>query len=163
MDAAPAARLYLDHEIVPTRSLPIGGFVALISLVLLVNIGVGTMFVVMGAAPIPIFLGLDVLAVCIAFRASYRQARRRERVQVSADEVRVLRHSGERADTVWRSPTAFTRVLLEEPTEHDAKVRLMLSRRRLTIGMALGVQGRRDLARTVETAIHAARNERHPV
>jgi uncharacterized membrane protein len=116
----------------------------------------------MGAWPAPIFLGLDVLGVAVAFWISYRQARARERVQVTADQVRVMRELGVRSRTVWSSPTAFTRVELERTGDHGAEVRLMLSGRRLTIGAVLGPKERAELAHSVEAAIRSARAERHP-
>ncbi len=161
MDAAPA-RLHLDELIIPHRSLSRRGLFILIGLLVSVNLALGVVFVILGAPPIPVFLGLDVLAVIIAFRVSYRQARRRERVQVTADDVRVMREIGAESNMVWRSPTAFTRVLLEEPREDEARVRLALSGRRMTIGGALGAEGRRKLARRVEDAIRAAKRERYP-
>ncbi len=114
MDAAPAARLYLDAVVAPTRSLPARGFLILIGVFTAMNLVVGTLMFALGARPVPIFLGIDVVAVCIAFFVSYRQARRRERVQVTAAEVRVLREHGETVETLWTSPTAFTRVAMEE-------------------------------------------------
>jgi len=161
IEAAPS-RLHLDEVIVPHRSLSKRAFVVLISILISVNIALGTVFVIMGAPPIPVFLGLDVLAVVIAFRVSYAQANRRERVQVTADDVRVMREDGRRSSTVWSSPTAFTRVVLEEPHDDEARVRLALSGRRMTIGGALGAEGRRRLAGKVEDAIRAARRERYP-
>lgn len=161
MDAAPA-RLHLDEVIVPHRSMPKRGFVVLISLLIALNLALATIFVIMGAPPVPVFLGLDVLAVVVAFRVSYAQANRCERVQVTADEVKVLRETGQRSNMVWKSPTAFTRVLLEEPSEDEARVRLALSNRSLTIGGDLGAEGRRKLARKVDDAIRSARRERYP-
>jgi len=162
MDAAPAARLYLDAEIAPVRSLPVKGFAILMGVILTLNLGVGTMFLLMGAAPIPIFLGLDVAAISIAFAVNYRQAHRRERVQVSAEEVRVVRERGGRAETVWTSPTAFTRVGVQQTGRYGLQVRLMLSDKRYPIGAVLGPKERGDLAEALEQAIQASRAERHP-
>jgi uncharacterized membrane protein len=162
MDAAPAVRLYLDEVIAPNRSLPRQGFIVLISLVIAVNLLVGTMFVLMGAAPIPIFLGLDVLAVVVAFRVSYAQARLHERVQVTADQVRVLRDTRGGPRTVWTSPTAFTRVDLDRTGRHGAQVQLRLSGRSLAIAKALGPKERAALADALGEAIRLARTERHP-
>lgn len=162
MDAAPAARLYLDEVIAPTRSLPKQGFIVLLSLVILVNVMVGTMFVLMGAGPIPIFLGLDVLAVLIAFRVSYARARSRERVQVTADQVRVLREGKAGTRELWASPTAFTRVDLDRSGRHGAVLRLALSGKRLVIAEALGPRQREALAGVLDKAIREARAERHP-
>ena len=160
MDAAPAARLHLDEVIVANRSLSRGGFFVVIGVVIALNLVVGTLFLAMGAWPAPIFLGLDVLAVWLAFRASYRQARSCERVQVTADQVRVVREAGRRSLTVWTSPTAFTRVALEQTGRYGAQVRLMLSGKRLTIGQMLGPRERALLAKAVDQAIREARAER---
>jgi uncharacterized membrane protein len=63
--------------------------------------------------------------------------------------------------TLWSSPTAFTRVAIEETGRYGAQVRLMLSGKRLTIGQVLGPVEREGLARSIELAIRSARAERH--
>ncbi len=125
------------------------------------NILVAILFLVMGAKPVPIFLGLDFLAVLVAFHVSYRQARQHERVQVSADEITVLHEIGARRRTVWRSPTAFTRVQVESRNEPEAKVTLRLSGRSLVVGGQVSPQQRMDFATALEQAIKSARAERH--
>jgi uncharacterized membrane protein len=163
MDARPDPRLYLDTVIAPTRSLPAKGYAVLMGVLVAINLFAGTVFFLIGAAPVPIFLGVDVAAVSIAFAVSYGQARRRERVQISAEEVRVLREDGAEIDTIWTSPTAFTRVALETTGHHGCEVRLRQSARRLTIGQVLGPREREGLAVAVDQAIRRARAERHPV
>ena len=103
----PAA-LYMDAVITPNRSLPLKGFYWLIGALVVFNMITAAFFLAIGAIPVPIFLGLDVLGVLIAFRASYVSGRLAERVQVSAEEVRVAYEAAGRSRTVWRSPTAFT-------------------------------------------------------
>jgi uncharacterized membrane protein len=161
MDVVPA-HLHLDEVIARRPSLDKRGFFILIGVLVVLNLAVGIMFVAMGAPPIPIFLGLDVLAVWLAFRASYRQGLRRERVRVSADLVEVIREDGVRSETVWSSPTAFTRVALEDRGRYAAEVRLRVSRRALAVGQALGPRQRGELAEAIDAAIRAARRERHP-
>jgi uncharacterized membrane protein len=155
--------LYLDTVIAPTRSLPVKGYAVLMGVLVAINLAAGVIFFLMGAAPVPVFLGVDVAAVSIAFAVSYGQARRRERVQVSADEVRVLHEHGEASEMIWTSPTAFTRVALEKTGRHGVEVRLRQSARRLTIGQVLGPREREGLADAVDKAIRSARAERHPV
>ncbi|HEY5412450.1 MAG TPA: DUF2244 domain-containing protein [Caulobacteraceae bacterium] len=162
MDAAPAARIHLDRLISPERSLPMTGFKVLLGVMILINLIVGTLFLAMGAWPAPIFLGLDVVGVWIAFRVSYRRAATRERVVITADQVQVLREFGGRIRTIWTSPTAFTGVSLERSERYGAQVRLSLSGKRLKIGQGLGHKAREDLAEVVEAAIRSARAERHP-
>jgi uncharacterized membrane protein len=162
MDAAPDAPIHLDRQITPERSLPTTGFKVLLGAVIAVNLIVAAFFVAIGATPVPIFLGLDVLGIFIAFRVSYRRAATRERVVVTSGEVRVLRELGGKAMAVWTSPTAFTRVDLDRSGRHGAELRLALSDKRLRIGQALGPREREDLADSLEAAIASARAERHP-
>jgi len=153
--------LYMDAEIKPHRSLSKLGFYWVIGFVGLFNLITGCFFVlVLKAFPIPIFLGLDVLGVFLAFRLNYSGAGQIERVQISASEVKVLHQYGGRARTVWTSPTAFTKVALDGAGEHHARVRLHLSGRAVIIGAALSPPERDDLAAALEAAIKKARLER---
>jgi uncharacterized membrane protein len=156
-----AATLYMDAVITPNRSLSRKGFVWLIGGLVAVNLAIATLMLALGALPVPIFLGLDVVGVLIAFRASYRGAGQSERVQVSAEEVRVLHQIGRSARTVWASPTAFTRVSVEAPGEPEVRVRLHLSQRALTLARALSPPERIKFADALEAAIRQARAERH--
>ena len=152
-----AGRLYMDATITLNRSLSPGGFKVLFGAVLAVNIAFALFLVALGAWPAPIFLGLDVALVWFAFRASFKAAERAERVQVSAEEVRVLHD----ARTVWRSPTAFTRVTVEELGEHERRVRLLLSGHTFTVARSLSPGERSRFATALQDAIQNARAERY--
>jgi uncharacterized membrane protein len=153
--------LHLDAVLTPNRSLPRAGLYLLLGALAAINLAVGALMVLaLHAAPIPFFLGLDFLAITLAFRASYRQGRQAERVQVTADEVSVTHEFGGGSRTVWRSPTAFTRVELEGEAE-EAHVRLSLSGRSLIVARQLGPQERRDFGKALQAAIRSARSERH--
>jgi uncharacterized membrane protein len=155
------AVLYMDAVITPNRSLPRIGFYWLMGALIVFNLIMATFFLAIGALPVPIFLGLDVAGVFIAFRLSYASGRLAERVQVSAEEVRVAYEAAGRSRTVWRSPTAFTAVAVELAGKPEARVRLRLSGRRLTIGRALSPKERGDFAAALERAIASARAERY--
>jgi uncharacterized membrane protein len=157
-----SARLHLDAVLTPTRSLPRSGLFVLLGVLGLFNLLVAVLFLTMGAWPAPIFLGVDFLGVLLAFQLSYRQARRRERVQVSADEVRVVHEVGAQTRTVWRSPTAFTRVLVEAKGQPEVRVILALSRRRLVVAGQVSPQERTAFADTLLDAIRSAKSERYP-
>ena len=49
---------------------------------------------------------------------------------------------------------------VDQPGEHDTRVRLMIHRRRLTVGRTLSPDDRMDFADALREAIRAARNER---
>jgi uncharacterized membrane protein len=155
------APLHLDAVLTPNRSLPKAGLYVLLGALAVMNLATAALMVLaFKAAPVPIFLGLDFLALALAFRASYRQGRQAERVQVSADEVRVMHEFGARRRTVWRSPTAFTRVELEGADE-DARVRLTLSGRSLILARQLSPGERSVFGRALQDAIRSARAERY--
>jgi uncharacterized membrane protein len=157
-----SSQLYMDAVLSPTRSLSKGGLTVLLTVLAAFNILAAILFMALGAKPIPVFLGLDFLAVVLAFRASYRQARRGERVQVSADEITVAHEDERGARTVWRSPTAFTRLVVEDRGQPEMKITLMLSRQRLGLANRVSPQERAEFALALEAAIRAARAERHP-
>jgi uncharacterized membrane protein len=83
--------LYFDAEIRPNRSLPNPGFYALMAAVAVISFSAGIAFMMIGAWPVLGFFGLDVLLVWLAFKLSYRDGRRREIIQITAEEIRVAR------------------------------------------------------------------------
>jgi uncharacterized membrane protein len=155
------ATLYMDQLLTPHRSLSRKGFYWVIGVLIAFNLAVGTLFVALKAFPVPIFLGVDVLAVIFAFRLNYRGAALTERVQISAEEVRVLHQFGQRARTVWTSPTAFTQVVVDDEGEHEVRVRLKMSGRSVIVAAGLSPGEREDLAVALKEAIRKGRAERY--
>lgn len=149
--------LHFDAVITPNRSLSRRGYKVLIGIMVAVNLVLAAVFAAMGALPVPIFLGLDVLALILAFQVSYRSGRQQERVQVSADCVTVLNQMDGKARVMWRSPTAFTKVEVDRGEADETRVRLAISGRRRQIGRTLSPGEQLDLARALERAILAAR------
>ncbi|HEV7385021.1 MAG TPA: DUF2244 domain-containing protein, partial [Phenylobacterium sp.] len=96
---------YMDAVITPHRSLSERGFIILITVVTLANCCSAAVFVYMGALFVPFFLGLDVLAVIVAFMVSYAGAKRIERVTITAREVVVTHEAPNWSRVVWESPT----------------------------------------------------------
>jgi uncharacterized membrane protein len=151
----------MDATITPNRSLSRRGFAIVMGALITLNLILAAVFWSIGALPVPVFLGLDVLGVWIAFQISYKGARLRERVLVTAEEVRVRYETPHGAKTVWSTPTAFTGVALEDVEEHHSRVRLSLRERRLTVGAALSPKERVAFGRALEAAVGRARKERY--
>ena len=151
---------YMDAEIRPNRSLSERGFIVLIAVVTLANCISAAVFVAMGATFVPIFLGIDLLAVFVAFLASFRAARRVERVQVTSRDVRVVQETPKSSQVVWESPTAFTRVQVEKDEGRTVGLKLALSGRELAVAAALSPRERAEFAQALERAIWQARRER---
>ena len=152
--------MYMDAEIRPHRSLSERGFVILIAVVTLANCCSAAVFVYMGAIYVPIFLGADVLAVIVAFIASFRAARQVQRVQVTARDVTVTHETPTWSKVVWESPTAFTRVAVDREEGRAVGVRLALSDRQLPLAQALSPRERGEFAAALQKAIWDARQER---
>lgn len=153
----------MDAVLKPRRSMSKRGMWVLLGVMLAINAVIGTVFFLAGAPPIPIFLGLDVLLLWLALRASFKAAERGERVRVSAEKVEVAEVGRGPPKTVWSSPTAFTRVEIDDMGEEEWRVRLMLSGRIRTLARALSPVERQTFGRELQDAIKAARNERYPL
>ncbi|MDE2487762.1 MAG: DUF2244 domain-containing protein [Alphaproteobacteria bacterium] len=151
---------YMDAEIRANRSLSERGFIILISVVTLANCASAAVFVAMGATFVPIFLGIDLLAVFLAFMASFRAGKRVERVQVTARDIRVTRESPRASQLVWESPTAFTRVRVEKDDGRTVGLKLALSGREVAVAAALSPRERAEFAQALERAIWQAKRER---
>ena len=156
MDAA----LYMDAVITPNRSLSQRGFIVLIGVVTTFNCLAAAVFLSMGATFVPIFLGLDVIAVTAAFLVSFAAAKRIERVQVTSRDVRVVRETPRHSQVVWESPTAFTRVALEVVDEQLVSLKLALSGKAVPVAQALSPEERQEFARALQRAIRRAREAR---
>ena len=158
----PPGELFFERVLLPHRSLPPRGFHVLMLLLGLVSLAVGIGFVAVGAWPIVGFFGLDVAALYLAFRLSYRSARQREVVRLAGDDFTIERVSiyGERNE--WRFQPFWLRIILDE--RPDASNRLVVAShgRSLAIGDFLGPPMRRELADSLSTALSAWRAALNP-
>lgn len=153
--------LYMDAEIKPNRSLSERGFVILISVITVANVASAAVFVRLGAPWVLPFLGIDLVAVIVAFLVSFRSGRVIERIQVSSAEVKVTYETPKDRRVVWESPTAFTRVTTERDEEDRVMaLRLALSGRETAVAAALSPGERGEFARALEEAIWKARRHR---
>jgi uncharacterized membrane protein len=152
--------VYMDAEIRPNRSLSERGFIVLIAVVTLANCASAAVFVAMGATFVPIFLGIDLLAVVLAFLASFRAARRIERVRVTSRDVSVVQETPKTSRLLWESPTAFTRVQVERDEGRTVGLKLALSGKEVAVAVALSPRERAEFASALERAIWQARRER---
>jgi uncharacterized membrane protein len=142
---AASQPVFYDARLQPFRSLPPRGF-ALVMLVLggasfILSVGC----VVLGAWPITGFFGLDVALVYVAFRASYRSARKTEHLRLTQDEMTVER-IGVRGDRrAWRFEPFWLRLIFEEPDEDSNRLYLASHGKTLSIGSFLAPTERKKL------------------
>jgi len=152
--------VYMDAEIRPNRSLSERGFIVLIAVVTLANCASAAVFVAMGATFVPIFLGIDLLAVVLAFLASFRAAKRVERVRVTSRDVSVVQETPKASRLLWASPTAFTRVQVERDEGRTVGLKLALSGKEVAVAVSLSPRERAEFATALERAIWQAKRER---
>ena len=155
-----AGQTYMDAVITPHRSLSERGFIILISVVTAANCCSAAVFVHMGAVFVPFFLGIDVVAVLVAFGVSYGSARRVERVRITARDVVVTHETPQWSRVVWESPTAFTRVNLYKDEDRVMGLALALSGKQAPVAQALSPRERGEFAQALQNAISEARRER---
>jgi uncharacterized membrane protein len=94
-------QLFMDAVLRPHRSLSQRAFKAMLIAVIVVNIAVAAVFVLQGAFPVAGFMGLDVLALWLAFRWNYRAAQRAEYVRVAPGKVHVAAVSRDGVAAHW--------------------------------------------------------------
>ena len=119
----------------------------------LISLGVGIAFVSIGAWPVIGFFGLDVALVYIAFRITYRRARRREILRLAGDAFTVERISARGSRRVWRFQPFWLRVVLEERDAVSNRLYVASHGRFLAIGDFLAPAARRELAATIREAL----------
>ncbi|MBR7617930.1 DUF2244 domain-containing protein [Phenylobacterium sp. 20VBR1] len=149
--------VFMDAEIRPNRSLSQRGFMVLITVVTVLNCASAAVFISMGAYFVPMFLGLDLIAIVVAFLASFAAAKQIERVLVTDRRVQVFRETPNWRKLMWESPTAFTRVTLLTEDDHAVDLRLALSGKEAQVAAALSPSERAEFARALEDAIYKAR------
>lgn len=115
-------------------------------------------FILMGAWPVAGFMGLDVLAVYIAFKASFRSARAYEDVSLTVLELLVAKVSarGQRAE--WRFNPSWVRLRRKEHEEFGLlRVDVVSRGRALEVASFLGPDQKADFADRLGRALAEAK------
>ncbi len=137
----------------PHRSLGPVGFWILMSAICAVSFAAGIYFYVHGAWPVVGFLGLDVLAIYWAFRASYRSGQLMETVELTRDKLTVRRLMPGGRLYQWEFQPYWLNVDLDEPIEHASQIRLRSHGRSLVIGSYLPPDERKEVADALRRAL----------
>lgn len=106
---APGA-LYMDAILRPHRSLTPAAFRLMLAAVIAVNCGVALVFALQGAFPVAAFLGLDILALWLAFHLNYRAAKTEERVRLHPGRLHLERRDHRGASAHWVLNPVWARV-----------------------------------------------------
>ena len=99
------------------------------------------------------FFGLDVLAVYVAFRLSYRSGRLRETVQLTEKELLVTRVLPSGRLRRWTFAPNWLQVRMDDPPRHQSQLMLSSHGRRLAIGAFLTPAERLEVAKALRDAL----------
>ncbi len=146
-----------NAELTPHRSLPPEGFVLLMGLIGLISFAAGAMFFVVGAWPVVGFLGLDLLLIYLAFRASYRSGRAYETLRLTRRDLTLKRVDSWGRAQRWRLPSTWLQVLVDDTPQHQSQLTLRSHGRSLIVGSFLTPEERVDLARALRQALARGR------
>ncbi len=142
-----------DLVMVPHRSLGPRGFWILMAVVSAIGFGAGIAFMLAGAWPVLGFLGLDVVAIYLAFHFSFRAARLRERLSLEDDDlVLARRHPGGRVER-WRFPAAWVRVAACEGEDGRGRLTLASHGRKVACAAFLSPGERAEILAEVRRAL----------
>lgn len=144
---------YFDAVLRPNRSLGGRGFVLLMASLAALSFVAGVVFISVGAWPVFGFLGLDVLLIWLAFRASYRSGRLAETVKLTDDALEVRRIDAYGRGRAWRVPPTWLRVEVSNVGEHDCTVTLRSHGESLVLGAFLAPEERKDVADALRAAL----------
>jgi uncharacterized membrane protein len=142
----------------PHRSLGGTGFLAVMLLIGGISFAAGLVFFLAGAWPVVGFLGLDVLLVYWAFRASYRTAAAYEQVTMTPTtlKVRKVSHRGEVAE--WTLNPVWVRLQRDAHEEFGIERLFLVSHgRRLPVAAFLGPKEKASFATALSAALGEAR------
>ena len=149
--------LLFNALLYPNRSLPNAGFIAVMTVVIAFNVITGIVYLVIGAWPVVFFAGLDIFAVWLAFRLSYRQGRLHERVLMTADELWVCRVLPSGHESRWKLQPYWTRIEIERPANHESQLKLISHGKTLVLGAFLSPAERGELADALQEALAKSR------
>ncbi|SDD29168.1 DUF2244 domain-containing protein [Kordiimonas lacus] len=138
-------KLLFDATLYPHRSLKPHQFRRLFWFLIAVCLLAGLRFIMVGAWPVVIFLGVDLLAIWLAFHFSYRSARLYETLQLSEKDLILTRvHPGGRVES-WRFDPYWVKLDLKTIDEDRNQLSLASHGETLVFGAFLTPTDRRKL------------------
>jgi uncharacterized membrane protein len=155
------ATVYLDAVLEPPRSLSTRGLNRVMMILGGLSFVSSVGFLLAGAWPVVGFLGLEVLAVWLVFKWSFKTQTARTFVRVTADNVDVRKVDGWGRERRASMAAHFARVEFDRTASGPNALRLATSSRAYPLGEFLTPRERETFARRLMQAISDARRERH--
>jgi uncharacterized membrane protein len=142
----------------PHRSLNRTGFLLVMAAVSVASFAAGIACLMIGAWPVLGFLGLDVIAVYVAFRINFRSAKAYEEILVTPSELRLRRvsHRGQVMEFAFNPLWVQLDQVIHE--EFGVERLFLVSKgRRVALASFLGPDEKASFAKALLAALAAAR------
>jgi uncharacterized membrane protein len=153
----PRDDILLDETLRPSPPLAPHVLRNILAAVALINIAFALSFALRGAWPIAPFMGLDVVLLGWAFRASTRAAQREERVTLTPSELCVARDAPQAPHREWRFNPYWVRVEMDAEPDHWSQLTLWSHGKFLRIGQFLAPAERARFGQVLKAALRDAR------
>jgi uncharacterized membrane protein len=158
LETGDAEPVLFSAQLTPHRSLNRTGFVLVMTFLSVISFATGVAFLIMGAWPVLGFLGLDVLAIYIAFKINFRRARAREDITVTPSELRLRRVSHRGHVVEWVLNPLWVRLDEQTHEEFGTERIYLISRGRLvSVGSFLGAEEKASFANALRAGLIAAK------
>ncbi len=145
--------------LLPHRSLGRTGFMILMGALTFGWIVTGIIFLSQGAWPIFGFLGLDIVALYVAFRLNYRAARAREEVSVSRTSLDILKTAPSGKSQRYHFNPFWARFAVSRHEEIGITDMAVVSRdQNVPLGSFLNPDDRESFAKAFSRALATARS-----
>jgi len=151
-------RVFFDAVLEPNRPLSAKGLGLVIGFVAFVSFVTAFMFALRGAWPVTPFFGADVALLAVALSVSVKASRRRERLTLTAQTLRIERISANGASRRDDINPYWLRVDHEDPELLGCELALVERGRRWIVGSFLGAEERASLAEALRRALREARS-----
>ena len=157
---APAQQnpVLFEAVIVPHRSLGPRGLKVLSVAALVACVVTSAVFIALGAWPVGLFAGGELLLAVVLFRLHLRAARASELLLLTREGLRVVRTSPAGAVTSRSLAADWMSVRLEERPGRVPALLLLVQGVEEEVGRDLGEAAKRDLAEALVEALHRRRN-----
>ena len=122
----------------------------------------GLIFVYVGAWPVFGFLGLELVALIALLNYHHKRSYIIERIAITSEDLRVERIDPWGRRRIWSFQRHWLQVNVDDKGERDCELELRSHGRALVIGTFLTTDERREFARHLRNALHAAAHP-HPI
>lgn len=156
--AEQASPVLFEAVIVPHRSLGPLGLKVLSVLALAMGLASAALFVALGAWPVGLFAGGELLLCVVLFRLHMRAARASEMLLLTQAGLRVVRTLPDGTVRAIDLPADWMAVRVEDRPGRVPALMLLGQGRSEEVGRELGEAAKRELAAALAEALHRRRN-----